>query len=72
MNQEEFRKYIESIGFKLKPDYEYTYLYKEFKIYLNINFYNFNNGSELNAYSYNDLSPLLKLTRSIKLKSLLR
>ncbi len=72
MNREEFIIFIESIGFRYNGFY---YDYKEFRIGLNFHLdeYYFDNGSEYKVYSYNDLAPdLLKLVRSIKLKSLLR
>ena len=71
MSREEFKKFIESIGFK------YTghgyYVYKECEIYLWNDHYDFYNISEL-IYNIdlNDLTPLKKMTRCIKLKQLLR
>ena len=78
MNQEEFRKYIESIGFEY--NYGFYYDYKEFRIDLfNLTggHYDFWNGSEwIHNIPYNDLKPFEKYfkkeLRSIKLKSLLR
>jgi len=71
MNQEEFRKYIESIGFYSTDGF--NYYYKEFGIDLYYDYYFYFNGSELFRYvSYNDLTQVLKSTRSIKLKHLLR
>ena len=71
MNQKEFKKLIESIGFKLND--RFSYEYKEFRIYLYDNFYNFWNCSEI-IYDIplNDLTEILKLSRSIKFKELLR
>ena len=74
MNQEEFKKLIESIGFK----YNYShYRYKEFGIDLYNNYYSFYDGSGwIFDIIYNDLTPInnyLKMElRSIKLKALLR
>ena len=69
MKPEEFKLLIESIGFKFIGNNYYSY--KEFRIYLHINYYNFYNGSKV-RYSLNDLTPILKLTRSIKLKNILQ
>ena len=71
MKQEEFIKLIESIGFKSTNNF--NYYYKEYSIYLYGDHYNFYNSSEgLYYIPYNDLKPILKLTRSVKLKALLR
>ena len=72
MNQKEFKKLIGSIGF-IEVYYD-IYEYKEFRIDLYYDYYFYFNGSEWFRYvSYNDLVPdLLKLSRSIKLKQLLR
>ena len=73
MNVEEFKKYIESIGFKLNGHY---YVYKEYRIFLYIDthtlyirlhwIYNkdYNDLTQLNEYFKNEL-------RSIKLKKIL-
>ena len=67
----EFRKIIESIGFKFNDNYNY-YEYKKFRIYLYNNYYNFYNGSEwIRNIDYNDLTPLKQITRSYKLKKIL-
>ena len=69
MKREEFIKYIESIGFKYNGS---SYRYKEYYIYLFIEYYHFYNGSEsIYDIPLNDLTPLLKLIRSIKLKKIL-
>ena len=71
MNKEEFIKYIESIGFIDNNDE--LYVYKGFGINLYYSYYNFFNGSEWEFdIPYNDLKPLLKIIRSIKLKQLLK
>ena len=71
MSREEFINYIESIGFKYNGhDY---YGYKECEIYLYDNHYDFYNGIEwFDDIDLNDLTPLNKITRRIKLKQLLR
>jgi hypothetical protein len=70
MIREEFINYIESIGFKLND--RFSYEYKEFKLYLHSYSYDFYNGSEwINLIPLNDLTDVLKLSRSIKLKSIL-
>ena len=73
MSKEEFKKYIESIGFKYDS---YSYLYKNYQIDLYNNYYNFYNG--LNWWWYKDYDDLTDLEtifkkelRSIKLKQLL-
>ena len=71
MTREEFKHFILSIGFKSIGNYYYDY--KEYEIYLYNNYYHFYNGSKwFEYYDLNDLSPLKKFTRSIKLKELLR
>ena len=70
MNRLEFKKYIESFGFK--HHYNYIYSYKSYRIGLYNNFYDFFNGSEWIYSRYlNDLTPLNKITRSYKLKKIL-
>ena len=68
----EFKRYIESIGFKRNGIY---YVYKEYRLYLLSNYYNFNNGSLwVQDIDLNDLRPFKvfkKELRSIKLKQLL-
>jgi hypothetical protein len=74
MKQEEFKKYIKSIGFE-----NYTggniYDYKGFRIDLYNYFYYFYIGSEWSGHYYTDLDPIYKYfkreLRSIKLKALL-
>ena len=75
MNQEEFKKYIESIGFVKNVR---IYYYKEFKIqiYLFDDEYDFYNGSYwIDDIPYNDLELIeknfKKELRSFKLKQLL-
>ena len=72
MNKEEFINYIESIGFKYNK-YDQFYKYKEYEIFLYQVHYDFYNRSEL-IYNIdlNDLTPLKKITRSIKLKQILK
>ena len=76
MTREEFKKYIESIGFKSDTDYG-IYSYKEYRIYLYNNYYHFYNGSEwvfyINFDNLTDLETIFKQElRSFKLKELLR
>ena len=71
MNKEEFINYIESIGFVSHDLFIEFYEYKEYRIFLNSDDYDFYNGSGLITYKYNDLTPLKQFTRSIKLKELL-
>ena len=71
MSREEFINYIESIGFKYNG--HGYYVYKECEIYLWNDHYDFYNRSELIHYiDLNDLTPLKKITRSIKLKQILK
>jgi hypothetical protein len=75
MKQEEFKKYIKSIGFNT-IGYNY-YQYKEFRIDLHYDyFYYFYIGSEWSGHYYTDLDPIYNNfkneLRSIKLKELLR
>ena len=66
MNKEEFIKFIESIGFKLSSSYIF-YEYKEYTVSLYLGHYNFHSGSEwIYNIDLNDLTPLKKITRSIK------
>ena len=74
MNREEFKKFIESIGFKdLKNG---NYVYKEYIISLFVKRYEIYISPGWSLYDYNDLKPLEKEfkseLRSIKLKQLLR
>jgi hypothetical protein len=71
MNEIEFRNYIESIGFKYNSG---LYEYNVFLIDMWDNHYSFYNGSDwINYLPYNYLTQeVLKLTRSIKLKQLLK
>ena len=69
MKIQEFKNYIKSIGYKYdKMDY---YQYGEFMIHLCTDSYMFYNGIEWFFYKYNDLTPFLKLSRSIKIKKIL-
>ena len=74
MTREEFKKYIESIGFKkyVIDLYDDCYEYKSYKIYLYNNFYS---SEWSNRTNYNDLTPLenefKQELRSIKLKKIL-
>ena len=72
MKYTEFKKLIESIGFKLN-EHNLFYNYKEFKIDLyDIYYYDFYNGSEwIFSIKLNDLTPLDKIIRSYKLKKIL-
>ena len=70
MNKEEFKNYIESIGFKYDIIGDY-YCYKEFIIYLYNYYYHCYNGSEWVSYDLNDLTPLKIVSRSYKLKKIL-
>ena len=74
MNNIEFEKFIESIGFKYNGHY---YRYKDYIIFLNSDNYEFNNGSEwVLCIEFYDLTPLkneLKNEfRSLKLKQILK
>ena len=70
MKREEFKNYIESIGFKSVGNYYYDY--KEFKIDLYSSYYEFWNGSEwIGRYKCDDLTPLKQIERSYKLKKIL-
>ena len=71
MTRDEFKMYIESIGFEFNT-HNIFYEYKEYSISLYFKDYNFHNGSEWINYNLNDLTPLEKFSRSIKLKALLR
>ena len=77
MNSKEFIKYIESIGFIQESNQEcnvdfYRYNYKEYRIFLNSDNYDFYNGSKwIYTIVLNDLSPLIKFDRSYKLKKIL-
>ena len=83
MNKEEFKKYIESIGFYYEGFY---YVYKKhhgvnhldskmYSIICHLYNYIFYNGGKGERYTYNDLKPLekefKKELRSIKLKQIL-
>ena len=68
-SREEFKKYIESIGF----EYNFpNYYYKQYKVYLYKDFYTFESDSEvLYTIGYNDLTLFRKFDRSYKLKKIL-
>ena len=77
MNREEFKNYIESIGFIYERTEDFDrYVYKKYRIDLASNYYHFYNGSEWDSYELNDLTPLAKEfkkeLRSIKLKQILK
>ena len=65
MNREKFIIFVESIGFVFEKDRLYSYIYKEFRIYLySKNHYNIFNGYKWEKCSYDYLAPeLLKLSR---------
>ena len=71
MSRGEFKKFIESIGFKKEGWY---YVYKEFRIKLYPDYYTFYNGSKWVGCEIDDLTPIenyfKKELRSIKLKQL--
>ena len=70
MSREEFENYIESLGFK--DDRWCVYTYEKYIIDLHGEYYDFFNGLENYFYiNINDLEPLKKIERSIKLKKLL-
>ena len=74
MNRKEFIILINSIGFKIHYG---ELVYKEFKIEIRSDYFNFYNGSEwVENISYTDLKPFeeyfKKELRSYKLKALLR
>ena len=69
-SREEFENYIESLGFK--EDQWGVYTYEKCVIDLYSSYYDFFNGLENYFYiNINDLEPLKKIERSIKLKKLL-
>lgn len=69
MNREEFINYIETIGFK--SNY-LNHEYKQYRIAVDRIYYSFFNGSKwVLRIDYNDLTPLIKLDRSNKLKKIL-
>ena len=75
MSEEEFLKYITSIGFKYH-DYDLIYECGDYKVSIWGEYYNIYNGYEwIRRNNYNDLNPiekyLKKELRSIKLKQLL-
>ena len=76
MNEKEFRKLIDSIGFNDNTVSNYC-KYKKYRIDLYNTYYHFYNGSEwIDNIRYNDLTTIKehfkKEFRSIKLKTLLR
>ena len=69
-SKEEFKLYIESIGFKYNV-HRY-YVYKNNQIDLYSSYYDFWNGSEwIFIVKLNDLTPLKQIERSYKLKKIL-
>ncbi len=70
MMRKEFIKLIDSIGFRRY--YLDIYEYGKKCISLYDNYYRFYNGYYwIDDISYNDLTPILKITRSAKLKKIL-
>ena len=70
MSRDEFKLYIESIGF-LYNTYRGGFKYKRYLVYPYPTDYNFYNGSKWISYNYYDLTPLKKIERSYKLKKIL-
>ena len=75
MNYEQFKIYIESIGFI--PESNIRYLYKKYGIDLYSSYYDFYNGSKwVLCIEFYDLTPLKKELkkefRSLKLKQILK
>ena len=81
MSREEFKMFIETIGFEYAVSfnnierhdiYNDRYNYKEYRIELYNNYYEFYNGSEwVYDIDLNDLTPLKQIERSYKLKKIL-
>jgi len=83
MCREEFKKYIEEIGFKNSTDWTNrggnskfeSYEYKEFKIEMLDVIYDFHNGRIWMGYYYQDMTPFNKYfkkeRRNIKLNKIL-
>ena len=75
MSREEFKNYIESIGFEYDDS---IYLYKHYSIdfYIDEKCYHFWNGTEWQLYNLNNSTPLDKYfkkeLRSNKLKQILK
>ena len=70
MSLEEFKQFIESIGFK--PINAYYYRYNDHRINLYSDNYKIYYGrNTIGRFNLNDLRPLMKMSRSIKLKRLL-
>ena len=69
---EKFCILAQSIGFKFNYG---DLVYKEFKIKIRSDYFEFYDGSGWNSYNYNDLKPLekyfIKKLRAIKLKRIL-
>ena len=71
MSTEEFKQFIESIGFKFNS-HNIFYEYKEYRICLYNKYYNFYNGSEwIFIVKLNQLRHLKQIERSYKLKKIL-
>lgn len=74
MNIEEFKKFIESIGFVIIRHNRYEY--KHYIIYFDISCYYFDDGYDNTGYHLDNLAPLEKVfkneLRSIKIKNLLK
>ncbi len=70
-SKEEMRILIKFIGFKYSIQHD-IYEYKQYGIDLYNDHYDFHiKGCQWKWYDYNDLTPILKLTRSIKLRKIL-
>ena len=72
MTRDEFKKFIESIGF-VPVQKKIIYDYKIYRIIVKENSYDFYNGWDWrDNISMDDLNILLKITRRIKLKRILK
>ena len=70
MNNNEFKIFVKSIGFE--EQLPFMYGYKKYKIYFYDDCYTLWNGTTwFENISYNDLTPLLRMIRSYKLKKIL-
>ena len=73
MDELEFIKFIESIGFKLRINFPNIYVFEKYKIQVKPTKYFFHNGSEWSGLIYlNNLTPLKRFERSIKFKKILK
>ena len=78
MTKDEFKSYIESLGFKNTKYNKYENLelnkyFRKYEVEIFKDYYNFINFKLKMGfmYSFNDLTPLKKISRSIKLKKIL-